>query len=78
MISRICPVPYVCDNDQRKWGEMYEGCKVISPEELTQNNVSFVVITVLNTNRIGQIGRQLVAYGITAYCHINEWLKVIV
>lgn len=78
MISRICPVPYVCDNDQRKWGEMYEGCKVISPEELTQNNVSFVVITVLNTNRIGEIGRQLVAYGITAYCHINEWLKVIV
>lgn len=45
-ISGICPVPYVCDCDERKWGDEYEGCKVISPEELARQQVSFVVITV--------------------------------
>lgn len=77
-ISGICPVAYVCDSDERKWGDEYERCKVISPGELAQSQVSFVVITVLDTCMINTIRRQLAAYGITSYCHINEWLKLIV
>ena len=77
-IASICPAAYVCDSDESKWGDEYEGCKVISPEELTQHQVSFVVITVLDIYMISEIKRQLAAYGISSYCHINEWLKLIV
>lgn len=76
-ISGIYPVVYVCDNDREKWGDEYEGCKVISPEELVQHHVSFVVLTVLDTYMIDEIKKQLATYGITSYCHINEWLKLI-
>jgi len=50
---------------------------VISPEELAEHHVSLVVITVWNPFMVNEIRRQLAAYGITSYCHINEWLKLI-
>lgn len=78
MISRICPVAYVCDSDKEKWGEEYKECKVISPDELTQHHVSFVVITVVNKRMVSEISRQLASYGITSYCHINEWISLLV
>jgi len=77
-ISGICPVVYICDTDEKKWGEEYGGCKVIFPGELVKHHVSFVVITVLDSFRVSEIRKQLEAYGITAYCHINEWLKLII
>lgn len=78
VISRICSVTYVCDSDKRKWGEEYEGCRVIPPEELAGRKVSFVLITVLHPTMISEVERQLAAYGITSYCHIDEWLKMVI
>lgn len=77
-IVSICPAAYVCDSDESKWVDEYEGCKVISPEELAQHQVSFVMITVLDIYMISEIKRQLAAYEISSYCQINEWLKLIV
>lgn len=78
IISQICPVAYVCDSDEGKWGEEYRGCRVVSPGELARSPVSAVVITVWNPLMVNEIKRQLEAYGIASYCHINEWLEVVV
>ena len=77
VISQVCQVAYVCDNDKRKWGEEYEGCEVISPEELVQRRISLVVVTVLYNSMVSEISRQLASYGIP-YCHINEWMGVLI
>lgn len=77
LINSVCPVSYVCDSDRKKWGEEYERCRVISPEELVQRHVSFVVITLLHPHMISAVKRQLAAYGITACCDVYEWMDLV-
>ncbi len=58
-------VDYFCDNNKSRWGKVYGGLKVISPEDLKKtNNETPILITSLN---FPYIKRQLKDLGLSNY-----------
>jgi len=73
--SNIINIKAFCDSLQEKWGSIFHGYNVISPEELVEKHSDKTVfITVLNQNITTEITEALLSMGFPAkqiinYCH---------
>ncbi len=77
-LTKYHNVFYVCDSDSKKWGtEVKKGIKCISPNQLSEFDDVFVIITIDNIKISFDIVDELLKMGITNFSHIRNWLSYV-
>lgn len=69
-------VPYIIDNDPKKWGKTFYGIQIKSPEILKEKKNNEKVLVTIARRRYGEIKKFLEKYNLKEnidFCHISQF-----
>jgi len=71
-------IPFIVDQDERKWGQTYLGAEIVSPEKLRVLPENAKVVVTIAKRRFHEIRPVMETYGFREhmdYCHISQFAQ---
>lgn len=76
LVDSLCNVQNVCDNDETKWGKVFQhNILCVSPQELSLKENIFVVIMIGDISIRKIVEKQLEALGVCGFDYVLNWIK---